>query len=143
MNEVLLKYTTEFLEAIKAGAYAIGKELPVVAKQILMYKASFDIFWLCFLALLVAGAFTAAVLLWRAARRDIAKKDEGWSAQYSFPPTELNDVATGIAFQIAITIAAILLVIFLVAIPFVTLDLIKIKTAPDLYLLEYLKNFFR
>ena len=142
MNEVLVKYATEFMEAIKAGAYAIGKELPVVAKQILTYKASLDIFWLCFLALLVAGAFTAAVLLWRAAQRDIAKKGEGRSS-YAYSSTGLDDVATGIAFQIAITIAAILLVIFLIAIPFVTLDLIKIKTAPDLYLLEYLKNFLR
>lgn len=142
MNEVLVKYTTEFIEAIKAGAYAIGKELPVVAKQILEYKAAVDIFWMCFFALLLTGTLIAAVLLWRAAQRAIAKEDEGRS-EYTCTSTGMDDIAAGIAFQGVLIVGGLILVIFLIAIPFATIDLIKIKTAPELYLLEYLKNFLR
>lgn len=135
MNEILQSYLTQFLDTVKAGTNFIVGELPKVAQEILAFNLQTDIFYICLMTILTAIFIIVSIISnsffkkWKKEDRDRLFSDDNcfwWWIR-------------GVAFVIAI----IMLIITLVVIPCCLYDIIKINTAPRLYLIDFVKNFIK
>ena len=138
MKEILESYTIELLEALKTGANFVIGEMPKVAEELLKYSAAEAIVMIVLFGGLSLGSIIISVIV----LKHLLKLQAKYNA------TDWNDPSDSIEMFCYILAGSIVLsvILFIVAactVPSYTLELIKIQTAPRLFLLEYLKGFIK
>ena len=120
MDDQIKAIALKLLEQVKQGADFIIGQLPDVANQIIVYKFWESTFWLCFCVFLSLVFLVIGILCWHA-ENTLKNAQGGWAT-------------LGIVLFLAASFA------FIFGAACYIPDMIKLKTAPKLYLIEYLSK---
>lgn len=120
MDEQIKSIALQLLEQVKQGADFIIGQLPDIANQIIVFKFWESTFWLCFCVFLSLAFIVLGILCWKA-EDSVSSAQGGWAT-------------LGMLFFVAAAAAFVLGAACYIP------DMIKLKTAPKLYLIEYLSK---
>ena len=120
MDEQIKSIALQLLEQVKQGTDFIIGQLPDAANQIIVFKFWESTFWLCFCVFLSIVFLVLGILSWKA-EDNISGAMGGW------------------AFLGFILFIAAALTFFIGVACYIP-EMIKLKTAPKLYLIEYLSK---
>ena len=120
MDEQIKSIALQLLEQVKQGTDFIIGQLPDVANQIIIFKFWESTFWLCFCVFLSIVFLVLGILSWKAEDK-ISSATGGWAFM-------------GFVLFIAAALT------FFIGVACYIPEMIKLKTAPKLYLIEYLSK---